>query len=168
MLCFHPRSVHRSANALDELEVELEGDKFPLKEVASISKRDPKRLVIDTSTFPQATASIVQTLRSTALNLNPQQESTRIYVAIPKVTRETRETLAKSAKTKMNQTKSELRGVCNNYIKKIGHLEESRTLSIPKDNFEAVKTLLSAMEHHFVQLAESDTVKKQNDILNKS
>ena len=58
--------------------------------------------------------------------------------------------------------------MCNSYIKKIGHLEESRTLSIPKDNFEAVKTLLSAMEHHFVQLAESDTVKKQNDVLNKS
>ena len=158
----------RSANALDELEVELEGDKFPLKEVASISKRDPKRLVIDASTFPQATASIVQTLRSTVLNLNPQQEGTRIYVAIPKVTRETRETLAKSARTKMNQTKNELRDVCNSYLKKIGNLEASGTLSVPKDNFEAVKSLLSAMEHNFVQMAETDTQKKQSDLLNKS
>ena len=82
---------YRSANALDELEIELEGDKFPLKEVASISKRDPKRVVIDSSTFPQATVSIMQTLRASTLNLNPQQEGTRIYVAIPKVTRETRE-----------------------------------------------------------------------------
>ena len=164
---FHIMLYFRSANALDELEVELEGDKFPLKEVASISKRDPKRLVIDVSTFPQATASIVKTLRSTVLNLNPQQEGTRIYVAIPKVTRETRETLAKSAKTKMNQTKNELRDVCNSYIKKIGNLEASGT-SIPKNNFEAVKSLLSAMEQNFVQIAETDTHKKQNDLLNKS
>merc|ERR1711894_775539 len=64
----------RSANALDDIEIDLEGDKFPLKEVAAISKRDPKRLVIDSSTFPQATISIMQILRSSALNLNPQQE----------------------------------------------------------------------------------------------
>ena len=82
-----------------------------MKEVAAISKRDTKRLVIDSSTFPQATVSIMQILRSSALNLNPQQEGTRIYVAIPKVTRETRENLVKSAKIKLNETKDELKNV---------------------------------------------------------
>ena len=153
---------------MDELEVELEGDKFPLKEVAAISKRDPKRIVIDSSTFPQATSSIMQTLRSSSLNLNPQQEGTRIYVAIPKVTREHRETLVKSARTKMNQTKDEFRRVQNNAIKKIDNLQLSGSSSTPKDHFIAVKNLVSSMEHHFVQVAETDTHKKQNDLLNKN
>merc|ERR1719234_1440137 len=35
----------RSATSLDNLPVELEGDKYPLNELALISKKDPKRLV---------------------------------------------------------------------------------------------------------------------------
>ena len=161
-------SIYRSANALDELEIELEGDKFPLKEVASISKRDPKWVVIDSSTFPQATASIMKMLTSSTLNLNPQQEGTRIYVAIPKVTRETRETLVKSARNKMNETKIELRDIQNKYIKNVDNMEKAGKSSIPKDNFAAVKNVLMAIEQNFLQIAESDTVKKQKDLLNKS
>lgn len=146
----------------------MEGDTFPLKEVAAISKRDPKRIVIDCSTFPQATVSIMQTLRSSSLNLNPQQDGTRIYVAIPKVTREHRETLVKSARTKMNQTKDELRRVQNNYIKKIDNLELSGSSSTPKDHFVAVKNIVLSIEQLFVQDAETDTQKKQNDLLNKN
>jgi len=57
--------------------VELEGDKFPLNEVASIGKRDPKRLIVDCSAFPQATKSIMEAIRNSGMNLNPQQEGTR-------------------------------------------------------------------------------------------
>ena len=159
---------HRSANALDELEIDLEGDKFPLKEVASISKRDPKRVVIDSSTFPQATVSIMKMLTSSTLNLNPQQEGTRIYVAIPKVTRETREILAKSARSKMNETKIELRDIQNKYIKDVDNIEKAGKSSIPKDNFAAVKNVLMTIEQNFLQIAEADTLKKQKDLLNKS
>ena len=159
---------YRSANALDELEIELEGDKFPLKEVASISKRDPKRVVIDSSTFPQATASIMQTLRASTLNLNPQQEGTRIYVAIPKVTRETRETLAKSARNKMNETKIELRNIQNEYTKKVVDKQNEGASSISKDDFAGVKNAIMAVEQQFLLVAEEDTQKKQKDLLNKT
>ena len=165
-LCCH--YCFRSANALDELEIDLEGDKYPLKEVAAISKRDPKRLIIDSSTFPQATVNIMKTLRSSSLNLNPQQEGTRIYVGIPKVTREHRERLAQAAKTKQNQTKEELRHLQNKYGKTIDDLQLSGKLQLPKDRFTAVKNVTTAMEKHFVQEAETDTQKKQNDLLNKT
>ena len=148
--------------------MDLEGDKFPLKEIATISKRDPKRLIIDSSTFPQATVTIMQTLRSSSLNLNPQQEGTRIYVAIPRVTRERREELAKSAKIKLNQTKDELRHLQNKYVKRINDLELAGTSHIPKDHFIEVKKIVVAMEQHFVQEAEADTQKKQSDLLNKN
>ena len=105
--------------------------------MASISKRDPKRVVIDSSTFPQATVSIMQTLRASTLNLNPQQEGTRIYVAIPKVTRETRETLAKSARNKMNETKIELRNIQNEYTKQVVDKQSEGASSISKDDFDS-------------------------------
>ena len=78
----------RSATSLDNLPVELEGDKFPLNELALISKKDPKRLVIDASSFPQATANIMSAIREAGMNLNPQQDGLRIFVPIPKVLRD--------------------------------------------------------------------------------
>ena len=153
---------------MDELEIDLEGDKFPLKEVASISKRDPKRVVIDSSTFPQATISIMQTLTASTLNLNPQQEGTRIYVALPKVTRETRESLAKSAKNKLNETKIELRNIQNEYMKKVDDKQNKGGSSISKDDFVAVKNVIMTIEQSFLRIAEEDTQKKQKDLLNKS
>ena len=78
----------RSATSLDNLPVELEGDKYPLNELALISKKDPKRLVIDASSFPQATANIMSAIRDAGMNLNPQQDGLRIFVPIPKVSRE--------------------------------------------------------------------------------
>ena len=62
---------------MDDLPVDLEGEAFPLREVAAISKKDPKKLVIDCSSFPQATGSIVEAITKAGMNLNPQQEGTR-------------------------------------------------------------------------------------------
>ena len=57
----------RSATSLDELEIELEGDLYPLNELASISKKDPKRLIIDVSAFPQATKNILNAIKGRQL-----------------------------------------------------------------------------------------------------
>ena len=51
----------------------------------AVSKKDPKRLVIDASAFPQAAANIMAAIREAGMNLNPQQDGLRIYVPIPKV-----------------------------------------------------------------------------------
>jgi hypothetical protein len=51
-------SNFRSTSALDDLPIVLEGDTFPLRELAEISKKDPKRLIIDTAAFPQVPAGL--------------------------------------------------------------------------------------------------------------
>ena len=110
----------------------------------------------------------MQTLRASTLNLNPQQEGTRIYVAIPKVTRETRETLAKSARNKMNETKIELRNIQNEYTKKVVDKQNEGASSISKDDFAGVKNVIMAVEQQFLGVAEEDSQKKQKDLLNKT
>merc|ERR1712117_941396 len=57
----------RSGAALDELQVELEGDNFPLREVASISKKDPKRIIVECSSFPQATKTIFSAIANSGM-----------------------------------------------------------------------------------------------------
>ena len=105
------------------MAVQFEGDDYPLREIASISKKDPKKVVIDASAFPQASVNIMKALRESGMNLNPQQvmmmimmiivmmmiifvqDGLTIFVPIPKVTKEFREKLAAGAKRRMNDCK---------------------------------------------------------------
>lgn len=155
----------RSATALDDLPIDLEGDQFPLKEVASISKKDPKRVVIDCQAFPQSTATILKALQTSGLNLNPQQEGLRIYVPLPKVTREHREQLADGAKKKQKDFVEELRRVYRDYVNTLGDLELKH--KVTNDEHKVIGDVLLQILHHF--MGETDKVMqgKVRDILGK-
>ena len=60
---------------------------------------------------------------NSGLNLNPQQDGTRIYVPIPKVTREHREKMSKGAKERCNETKEQLKKIQNRNLSKLGEIE---------------------------------------------
>ena len=101
------------------------------------------------------------------MNLNPQQEGTRIYVPVPKVTKETRKNLAKSAQATMNDTLEKLR---KNSNKKIGQLKvayESGVLKISEDHEKGTEDLIRAIESNFLQLAKEMSDQKQKDLMNK-
>merc|ERR1719495_2841 len=120
----HQLSV-RSATSIDEILVNFEGDSYPLNEIASISKKDPKKVIIDASAFPQAAVDIMKALRDSGMNLNPQQDGLTIYVPIPKVTKEFREKLVNGAKKKLTDSKENLRKVQNKYMKRVSENELS-------------------------------------------
>lgn len=148
--------------ALDNLPVELEGDTFPLSEVADISKKDPKRLIVDCSSFPQAASTIVKAIVNSGLNLNPQQDGLRIYVPIPKVTKEHREKLAKGVKAKCME--------CQNALKKRQNAlvsELSDTKKGTKDQVLALKQIVQAICQHFGREADQMMVAKQKEVLGK-
>ena len=47
--------------------VNFEGETYPLREVADVSKKDPKRVVIDTSAIPQVITSTETLCRKTRI-----------------------------------------------------------------------------------------------------
>lgn len=102
-----------------------------------------------------------------SLNLNPQQENTRIYVPIPKVTKETRQNLAKSARATMNETIDKLKKSCS---KKQGQLDAAQmggSLKVGQDQVKGVHEVLRAIEEHFALLAREMSDHKQKDLLSK-
>ena len=146
--------------------MELEGDKFPLREVATISKKDPKRVVIECSSFPQAAKSVASAIANAGMNLNPQQEGTRIYVPIPKVTKEYRERLAKGARDKCVAAREGMRKMQAKQISRLGDLE-LKSGSVNKDHLLAVKEIVMAMTKHFEADADVIMLKKQNELMGK-
>lgn len=153
----------RSSTSLDQLPVDLEGDSFPLNEIASISKKDPKRLIIDVSSFPQAAKDVMKSIRESGLNLNPQQDGLKIFVPIPKVTKEFREKLSAGARKKLVDCKDDLRTVQNKYIKLVGESELSG--KVDKDNARGTSDVIKLVTNNFIGKADQLFVTKSKEIL---
>jgi len=153
----------RSSTSLDQLPVELEGDSYPLNEIAAISKKDPKRLIIDVSSFPQAAQNVMKSIRDSGMNLNPQQDGLRIFVPIPKVTKEFREKLSAGARKKLVECKDDLRKVQNRYIKFVG--EEELSEKVTKDKARGSSDLIKLVTNNFIAKADQLFVIKSKEIL---
>ena len=145
-------------------QVHFEGDTYPLNEIASLSKKDPKKVIIDASAFPQAATNIMTAIRDSGMNLNPQQEGLTIYVPIPKVTKEFREKLAAGAKKKLTESKDSFRKV-NKYIKKVSESELSGDVS--KDDARAASDAIKSITDNFMSLGDQLCANKCKDILGK-
>lgn len=149
------------AGGIETLPIELEGDKYPLNEVAQVSRKSPQMLIINASAFPQATVGIIQAIKESGMNLNPQQEGTTIYVPLPKVTKEHRENLAKSAKTLCNRCKEQLRDAQNNYIRKVKNKEGQ----VSDDLLHNVQLKIREIADDHMQEAEKLMTAKQQELL---
>jgi len=114
----HNTVVRSNVGSLEELEVELEGEKYPLNEIAQVHRKSPQLVMINCSAFPQASKGVLEAIRNSGMNLNPQQEGYAIAVPIPKVSKEHREGLVSKAKTLRTKCKEDLRKVHSNYVKK--------------------------------------------------
>ncbi|XP_076062577.1 mitochondrial ribosome recycling factor 1 isoform X4 [Oratosquilla oratoria] len=159
--CYAKGKDKKGKGAIESIMVELEGDEYPLQEVAQVSRKSPKMLIISAVAFPQAAPSIVKAIQDSGMNLNPQQEGTTIYVPLPKITREHREGLARNAKTMFQKCKDRLRDVSNKYIKKSkNHTELSEDLV-----FQAQLKIRELADEHVAE-AEKLMNAKQKELLN--
>lgn len=113
----------RAGVGLEDLEVSFDGDVYPLKELATISKKGNNLVVLNLTSMPDALKPVLEAINNSGMNVNPQQEGTVIYLPLPKVTREHREILAKNARTLFIKAKDELTKVQNQHVKKISSLK---------------------------------------------
>ncbi|XP_043190415.1 ribosome-recycling factor, mitochondrial-like isoform X2 [Amphibalanus amphitrite] len=146
-------SVRTSIGSIETLSVPFEGDHYPLNELAQVARKSATLIVINSSAFPQAVGDIVHALQSAGMGLNPQQEGTTVYVQIPKVTKEHRESLVKGAKMACNTAKDKLKEVQNNQLralKKVDHVSE--------DLVHSVQNQVTAMAHQY--MADADAMLK--------
>lgn len=123
-------SIRTSPGALDHIMVTTQDGKFPLNQLGQISMKSPQLIVVNMSSFPEATAAATRALRESSMNLNPDVDGTIIKVAVPQVTREHRENLSKLAKQFSNKAKESLRRVRSNAVTqtkkaKEGHSEDT-------------------------------------------
>ncbi|XP_045499636.1 ribosome-recycling factor, mitochondrial [Colias croceus] len=111
-------SLRSTTGSIESLAVKYEGKDYELQELAQIIRKNPKTLVIDFTSFPQVIPDVLKAIHGSGLNLNPQQDGTRLYVPVPKVTKEHREALAKNAKALYIKCRDAMKDVQNEFVKK--------------------------------------------------
>ncbi|XP_045523843.1 ribosome-recycling factor, mitochondrial [Pieris brassicae] len=111
-------SLRSTTGSIECLPIKYEGKDYELQELAQIIRKNPKTLVIDFSSFPQVIPDVLKAILSSGLNLNPQQDGTRLYVPVPKVTKEHREALSRNAKALYINCRDAMKDIQNEFIKK--------------------------------------------------
>lgn len=70
--------------SIETLPVSLDGKEYELQELAQIVRKNPKMIVINMTSFPQAIPAALQSIAKSGMNVNPQQDGTTLFVPIPK------------------------------------------------------------------------------------
>ncbi|XP_054711314.1 ribosome-recycling factor, mitochondrial-like [Uloborus diversus] len=156
-------SLRSTGANIENLLVKIEDEEHSLHELAQISKKNQNLIAINLSDFPEALKPAMQAILETGSGLNPQQEGTMIYVSIPKLTREHRETLAKNARTLFVKAKDDIRAVQNQYMK-----EAKRKTDLSEDLVFATVNQIMAIAEQCNGELEKLMKTKQKELLGDS
>ncbi|XP_012281957.1 ribosome-recycling factor, mitochondrial [Orussus abietinus] len=155
-------SVRSSAGSLEQIPVTFEDKEYTIQELAKVIRK-PKLIALNVSTFPQAIPQIIDALLKSGMNLNPQQDGTNLYIAIPKVTKEHRENLSKGAKSIFIKCRDIIKEVENTHLKKL-----KKITGVSEDQVHRVKEQLHALSGQYIKEAESILELKQKELLGSS
>ncbi|XP_018569796.1 ribosome-recycling factor, mitochondrial [Anoplophora glabripennis] len=155
-------SIRSAAGSIEMIRVNLDGKEHTLQELAQIVRKNPKTIVLNMSVFPQAIPAALKAIEKSGMNLNPQQDGTTIYIPVPKVTKEYREGLAKSAKQLFVKCKDSIRDVQIKYVKQV-----KRKDKISEDTLRSVENQLIAIADNFIAEAEKMLENKKSELIGK-
>nr|CAG4642049.1 EOG090X0DUK [Eurycercus lamellatus] len=154
-------TIRSATGSIESLPVEFEGEKYTLQEIAQIGRKGPQLLVVNVSSFPQAIKNILKAIDESGMGLNPQQDGTTIFIPVPKVTREYRESLAKNAKVLFQKFKDHSRDIQNRYIRDVKKKEKA----VSADLVFSVQQQIHTIAEQVVLEGEKIMIAKQNELL---
>lgn len=155
-------SLRSTTGSIETLPVSLDGKEYELQELAQIVRKNPKMIVINMTSFPQAIPAALQSIGKSGMNINPQQDGTTLFVPIPKVTKEHRENLAKNAKALFIKCRDSVREVQNKYVKTV-----KNNTTISQDLAHNVQEQITALGDQYISQGEKIYEAKQTELIGK-
>lgn len=153
-------SLRSTSGAIETLKVTVDGNDHELQQLAQISRKNPKTVIINMIAFPQTIPDVLKAIEKSGMNLNPQQDGTTIFIPIPKVTKEHRENLSKSAKTLFIKCRDHIKDVQNSEIKKLKRKDE-----LSKDDVFSIQSQVTALADKYIAEGEKILTTKQHELM---
>lgn len=155
-------SLRSTTGSIESLPVKFESKDYELQELAQIVRKNPKTIVLNFASFPQVIPDALKAIANSGLNLNPQQDGTTLYIPVPKVTKEHRESLAKNAKALYIKCRDMVKDIQNDYIKKV-----KKQNGVSEDLVFNVTKQITAMCDEFQNQAKNIYEAKHNELVGK-
>ncbi|XP_034752643.1 ribosome-recycling factor, mitochondrial isoform X2 [Etheostoma cragini] len=159
--CTRLYATKKAKGALDHIVVTTQDGKFPLNQLGQVSMKSPQLIMVNMSSFPEATAAATHALRQSSMNLNPEVDGMIIKVPVPKVTREHRENLAKLAKQFGNKAKDSLRKVRSNAVTQVKKTKEGHS----EDTIRLVEKQIQQMADNIAEDIDKQLAAKTKELL---
>lgn len=157
-------SLRSTTGSLENLTVTYEGQENTLQELAQIIRKNPKTIVVNMTAFPQVIPNALEAIQKSGMNLNPQQDGTTLFIPIPKVTKEHREILAKSAKSIFVKCRDSIKDVQSKYNRTIKNKEKG---GLSQDTSQASQNQVNSVGEQFVAQAQKIYQDKEAELLGK-
>lgn len=156
------RTGRASLSMLDGIRVEYYGTPTPLNQLGNLGVPDPTLITIQ-PWDPSLLQTIEKALRSSDLDLNPQNDGKLIRIPIPPLTEERRKLLVKHAHKNAEEGRVAIRNVrrdTNDHLKKL--LKEHQVSE--DDEKHAIAEVQKLTDHHIERINEL-LKKKETEIL---
>lgn len=155
-------SLRSTTGSIETLKIKVDGKEHELQELAQIIRKNPKTIVINMVAFPQTIPTTLQAIQKSGMNLNPQQDGTTIFIPVPKITKEHRANLSKSAKTLFIKCRDSIRDAQNSVVKKVKNRND-----ISKDDSFSIQGQVVGIADRYIGQAEEMLDVKQKELLGK-
>ena len=121
------RSNRPNVKMVEDIKVDVYGQKMPIKQVASISITPPREITI--STWDASNSKAVADAIKESLNLNPGVDGTTIHVELPSLTEERKNEIIKIAGKIAEEARIKIRSIRDTANKKIESEEKAGDIS---------------------------------------
>ena len=156
------RTGRATVALLDGIRVDYYGNPTPLNQVANLSAPDPTLVTIQ-PWEPNMVAPIEKAIRSSDLDLNPQNDGKLIRVPVPPLTEERRKTLVKHAHKMAEDGRVAVRNVRRDANDRLKKLLKEHELG-EDDEKHAISEVQKLTDLHIEKITEA-LKKKESEIL---
>ncbi|KAF9176694.1 hypothetical protein BGZ50_009836 [Haplosporangium sp. Z 11] len=146
---------------LDPVKVKVDNKMVPLRDIAQISIKDAKTLMVNVSDVELITA-VEKAIREAGLNLNPIADNKAVRVPVPKPTKEFRESLTKQAAASTEKTKTIIRKLRQDGMKE---LKKDLKAGMSEDENYTLEKKTQTLHDKYIKDAEDALKAKTKEIM---
>jgi ribosome recycling factor len=156
------RTGRASVSMLDTIRVDYYGTPTPLNQVGNLAVPDPTLITLQ-PWDPSLLAAIEKAIRSSDLDLNPQNDGKIIRIPVPQLTEERRKNLVKVAHKHAEEGKVAIRNVRRDVNEHIKKLLKDHELS-EDDEKHALAEVQKLTDQHTAEI-DAALAKKEAEIM---
>jgi ribosome recycling factor len=156
------RTGRANPSMVEDLMVDYYGAKTPLKQIASINTPEPRLIVIQP--WDRGALTLIESaIRSSDLNMNPNNDGALIRINLPMMTEERRKEMVKLLNQKAEEARIAVRSIREEGWKEIQKIEADGGMS-EDDKFKGKEKLQEVTDEYNKKIEELRT-KKETEIM---